>query len=214
MVIVHKNKKNYVWMFLLLLVFGANLLLYRSPITPFVLTDEVKWVIFGSLFDLVIVIPVLLLLIYGKKTITLKRFIIFMAGGLILARFLIPNQYFSSFKGITYVGFAIEGSFIVFELVVFIMELLLLYVLICNLPSIIRQVKASTLTPLFSFPIVVKGKVRNLPVIHIIVSEILMFYYAFATWKRQSPKGKEVYTLHKNSSMIAFHILLIHSISY
>src|SRR5690625_936453 len=109
MVIVHKNKKNYVWMFLLLLVFGANLLLYRSPITPFVLTDEVKWVIFGSLFDLVIVIPVLLLLIYGKKTITLKRFIIFMAGGLILARFLIPNQYFSSFKGITYVGFAIEG---------------------------------------------------------------------------------------------------------
>lgn len=212
MVIVHKNRKNYVWMFLLLLVLGANLLLYRSPITPIVLTDEMKWVIFGSLFDLAIVIPVLLLLFYGKKTITLKRFIFFMAGGLILARFLIPEQYFSPFVGITYVGFAIEGSLIVFELIVFIMELILLYILIRNIPSIIREVRASTLSPLFSFPIIVKEKVRNLPIIHILVSEILMFYYAFAAWRKHPTTGKNMFTLYKNSSVIAFHILLIHSV--
>ena len=212
MVISQNNKRSFLWISLLILVLGSNFLLYRSPISAFILTEEMKWTIFGSLFDLAIIAPILILAVYGKRAFTIKRFIILMAGGLILARFLIPKQYITSFSGISYIGFAIEGSLIVFELFLIFAELFLLYVFIRNIPSIIRKVKLSKLSPLYSLPISVKEKVRNLPIIHIVVSEILMFYYAFATWGKRLKNEDEIFTLHKNSSLIAFHILIIHSI--
>jgi hypothetical protein len=43
---------------------------------------------------------------------------------------------------------------------------------------------------------------------------MLMFYYAFATWKNHAPKNEFTFTLHRKSSAIAFQIMLIHAIIF
>ncbi|MDE3840983.1 beta-carotene 15,15'-monooxygenase (plasmid) [Bacillus methanolicus] len=192
-------------MFLLVLVLGSNFLLYRSPISLMVLPEETKWVILGSLIDLAIVSPLLVLAIYRKKNFSVKRFIIWMAGGLVLARFLIPAKYFEQFVAISYIGFAIEGLLVLFELT-------LLFMLVRYMPAIIQQVRMSDESLLFSFPNAVEEKVRKHPIVQIIASELLMFYYAFSSWKKSSPIGDKYFTLHKNSSLVAFQIMMIHAI--
>jgi hypothetical protein len=192
-------------MFLLVLVLGSNFLLYRSPISPMVLPEETKWVILGSLLDLAIVSPLLVLAIYRKRNFSVKHFIILMAGGLVFARFLIPAKYFEPFVAISYLGFAIEGLLL-------LLELTLLFMLVRYMPAIIHQVRMSDDSLLFSLPTVVEEKVRKHPIVQIVAAESLMFYYAFSSWKKSSPIGEGYFTLHKNSSLVAFQIMMIHAI--
>ncbi|MBY0122113.1 beta-carotene 15,15'-monooxygenase [Bacillus sp. S/N-304-OC-R1] len=199
------DKRSYFWMALLVLVLGSNFLLYRSPLTPIVLPEETKWVIMGSLLDLAIISPLLMLAISKRKGSFIKRFIILMAGGLILARFIIPAEYFVPFQGISYIGFAIEGF-------VVLLEVSLIFMLIRYVPVIIKQIQTSDETLLFSFPAAVQEKVRSHPIVKAVSSELLIFFYAFAAWKKRSPAGKEYFTLHTKSSLVAFHIMLIHAI--
>ncbi len=49
---------------------------------------------------------------------------------------------------------------------------------------------------------------KNL-IIKVLCSELFMFYYALFAWKKKAPEG---ITLHKNSSYIAFMIMIIHAI--
>jgi hypothetical protein len=199
------DKKSYIWMFLLVLVLGSNFLLYRSPISPMVLYEETEWVILGSLMDLAIVSPLLVLAIYGKSNFSVKRFITLMAGGLVLAKFLIPAKYFEPFVAISYIGFAIEGMLV-------LLELTLLFMLVRYIPPIIQQVRISNESLLFSLPTAIEEKVRKHPIVEIVASDLLMFYYAFSSWKKSSPIGEEYFTLHKNSSLVAFQIMMIHAI--
>jgi hypothetical protein len=61
------DKNNYLWVFLLVLVLGSNLILYRSPLSTIVLSEETKWLILGSLIDLAIVSPFLVIVVSRKK---------------------------------------------------------------------------------------------------------------------------------------------------
>lgn len=198
-------RKSYVWMLLLILILISNFILYRTPISPMVLTDETKWVVLGSLLDLAIISPLLVLAINKKKGSFIKRFIILMAGGLILAKFLIPMKYFEPFIWISYIGFGVEGLLI-------LIELSLLIMLVRYMPAIIQKVRSSDETLLFSFPATVREKVGNHPIVKAFSSEFLIFYYAFASWRKSPPKGKGFFTLHSKSSLLAFHIMLIHAI--
>lgn len=199
------DKKSYKWMFLLLLVLVSNFVLYRSPISPMVLPEETTWVILGSLLDLAIVSPLLVLAINRKRNFSVKRFIILMAGGLVFARFLIPAKYYEPFVAISYIGFAIEGLLV-------LLELTLLFMLVRYMPAIIHQVRMSDESLLFSLPTIVEEKVRKHPIVQIVASEFLMFYYAFSSWRKRSPIGEEYFTLHKNSSLVAFQMMMIHAI--
>lgn len=206
MAVWQREKRSYIWMSLLVLVLGSNFLLYRSPITPMVLpAEETKWVILGSLLDLTIVSPLLIVAINREKNFSIKRFIILMAGGLVLARFLIPAKYFEPFAAVSYVGFAIEG-------LLALLEVTLLFMLVRYLPSIIQRVRVNHESVLFSFPATVEEKVGNHPIVQAVTSELLMFYYAFLTWRKRPPVGEGYFTLHKNSSLIAFQIMMIHAI--
>lgn len=198
------DKKRYIWLSLLVLVLCSNFLIYRSPLSIMVLPEEMGLVILGTLIDLAIVVPLLMAVIY-KKNFSVKRFIIWMAGGLILARFIIPAKYFEPFAAISYIGIAIEGLLV-------LSELALLFMFLRYLPAIIRQVRMSDDSLLFSFPTAVEEKVRKHPIVHIVASEFLMFYYAFMSWKKRPPKGEKYFTLHKNSSIVAFQIMIIHAI--
>ncbi|MGE8207185.1 beta-carotene 15,15'-monooxygenase [Heyndrickxia sp. NPDC080065] len=204
MIAWHINKKTNIWVFLLVLVIGSNLILYRSPISPIVLPEETRWVILGSLFDLAIVSPLLMIAINKNRNFTVKRFIILMAGGLILARFLIPAKYFEPFVGVSYIGFAVEGLLI-------FLELTFLFILVRYMPAIIQQVRRSDESLIFSFPAAVEEKVRKHPIIQVAASELLMFYYAFFSWKKKPPIGEENFTMYKKSSLMAFQIMMIHA---
>lgn len=203
MVFVQKSKQH-VWLFFLLLVLGSNLVLYRTDFGVNILEQsDYSGVVLGSLIDLVIVAPILCLV--WKKQRSIKRLILLMASGLILARFLIPINYLKPFVAVTWLGFAIEIAFL-------LLELLLIVTLFRYLPKIIASIKQNSLPILFAFPKAVDHHVNQHPIIQIICSEMLMFYYAFASWRNKPKYCTNTLTIHKNSSYIAFQIMLIHAI--
>jgi hypothetical protein len=201
--VFRKDSIQFVWLFLLLLVLASNFSLYHSSFGASLLPAKMNGVVIGSILDLTIVAPVLFLV--WQRKLGWKNFLVFMAGGLIVVRFMIPMEYLAPFTAITWVGFGMEGAFLLFEI-------LLLVTLFKYLPEIIRTVKKSPLPLLFSFSHAVDEKVRKQPIIQVICSEMLMFYYAFGSWKKKPTHKENTFTLHKKSSLIAFQVMMIHAI--
>lgn len=200
--IVKRSSTNNVWLILLLLVLASNFVLYRSSFGLSLLPAEANGVVIGSLIDFTIVAP--LLFLAWQRKVTWKISISLIAGGLIAARFIIPIEYLAPFKTFTLLGFVMEGALIA-------LEILLVVTLFRYFPTIIRTVKKSSLPLLFSFSQTVDKKVKKHPLIQVICAELLMFYYAFGTWKKTPIDQSNTFTLHKNSSLIAFYVLLIHA---
>lgn len=188
---------------LLLLVLVSNYLAYRLPAIP--LPADTRGVVIGSMLDFAIVAPLLILALTRKKGFTLKRFFTFMVIGLVAARFVIPGEYFEPFKFIPYVAIGFEGLLL-------LAEISLLFLLAIHMPKIIREVRGANAEVLFAFPELVKEKVSAHPLVSIVTAESLMFYYAFASWKRKPPVGGNLFTLHQKTSMVAFYVMLIHAI--
>lgn len=198
------RQTNYAkWAFaLLLLVLFSNFLVYRSPFSAAVVPDDTFWLVAGSLVDFAIVAPLLLLASFRLNA---KQLAAFIAAGLIAARFIIPSLYFEPFALLFYFGAA-------FEVLVLAAELALLALLLIQIPRIRRDMAKETGSPLFTlFPAVYRNIKPN-PLINIILSEALAFYYAFFTWKKRPTDDPRAITLHKNTSSIAFTLMLIHAI--
>lgn len=201
---VFKNKAiHLIWPTLLLIVLVSNIALYRSSFGIDILPSNSNPVVIGSLIDLTIVAPVLFLA--WRRKLNWKYFLSLMAGGLILARFIIPMEYLAPFKMFTLLGFAMEGAIV-------LLEILLLLTLFKYFPQIIQTVKKSSLPQLFSFSNAVDQKVKEHPLIQVICSEMLMFYYAVCLWKREPVYKENTFTLHRKSSYIAFQLMIIHAI--
>ncbi|MCG7343512.1 beta-carotene 15,15'-monooxygenase [Sporosarcina sp. ACRSL] len=204
MVLTRVRSKQGLFASLLILVLVSNYLAYRLPAIP--LPADSRGVVIGSLLDFAIIAPLLILAMTRKKGFTLKRFFTFMVIGLVAARFVIPAQYFEPFRFIPYVAIG-------FEAILLFAEISLLFLLAKHLPGILREVRREkNIGTLFAFPALVKEKVSTHPIVSIIAAESLMFYYAFASWKRKPPVGENQFTLHKKTSMIAFNVMLIHAI--
>lgn len=194
-----KNKKN-IWLAFLLVVLASNYTLYNTGVGLSVIQGESQGVVVGSLIDFVVVMPVLFMLY--KRKFSVKQAVLLAATGCIAARFIIPMEYLKPFVAVTWVGFAIEGALV-------LLEVLLVVTLVFYIPRILADVRASALPDLFSFAKSVEQRVPKHPIIQIICAELLMFYYALVSWKRKATPGL---TLHKNSSNIAFQIMIIHAI--
>lgn len=192
------KKKQNIWLAFLLLVLAGNYTLYNTGLGVSILPTETNGVVIGSLIDFVLVIPVLFLLYKGKFTI--KQAIILAAAGCIAAHFIIPIEHLQPFVAVTWAGFAIEGTLI-------LLEILLVATLVRYMPKILADVRSTTLPDLFSFPKAVEKHAPKHPIIQMFCADFVVFYYAFASWKRKERPGL---TLHKNSSYIAFIIMLIH----
>ena len=200
---VVRKSANSVWLILLLLVLGSNLVLYRTEFGGTVLSGASEAVVIGSLIDLAIVAP--LLFLAWRRAITLKGFLFGSASGLIVARFLIPAEWLGSYTPITYIGFAAEGALILLELV-------LVVSLFVYLPKIIRTTREDQKPLLFAFPAAVDSHIRSHPIVHAFCSEMLMFYYAFGAWKKKPLPAEDAFTLHRNTSHMAMQLMLIHAI--
>ncbi|MDW0116442.1 beta-carotene 15,15'-monooxygenase [Sporosarcina thermotolerans] len=203
MVLNRFRSKQVLFAGLLLFVLVSNYFVYRLPAIP--MPENARAVVIGSLVDLAIVAPLLMLSLTRKKGFSLKRFITFMVMGLIAARFIIPINYFEPFKFVPYAAIGVEGLIV-------LAELGLIFLLIKHLPRIIKEIKEHQVSSLFAFPALVKEKVSSHPLISIVAAESLMFYYAFASWKRKPPVGEIMFSLHQKTSLLAFYIMLIHAI--
>lgn len=204
MVAVQQNRTRWA-IVALLLVLISNLLLYRLP-APFLPTPhEAKGVVFGSLMDLMIIAPLLILYITRSKRMTFKRLLTWIVLGVVAARLIIPLDYFTPFRWVPYVAIGVESIFV-------LMEIGLLILLITYFPRIIQEVKRRRESPLFSFPMIVEETIRKHPFLRLISAECVMFYYAFATWKQKPQLDDKTFTLHHNTSLVAFYVMLIHAI--
>lgn len=186
----------------LLLVVLSNFLVYRPQVQDFFSLQLNSGVAIGSLIDLAIIAP---LLIYATFKISIKQVIGLMVGGLVIARFFIPSELFSPFKGILYLGIAFEALLIV-------AELSLIFLVIYKIPKIRTHMTEMKTSVLFSLIPSIKHTVTKNILIRIIASEFLMFYYAIFAWKRKTPSHPDIVTLHKKTSYIAFNVMMIHAI--
>lgn len=205
MVLNRLSKTQITLLIFLVLILLSNFTLYRTSFIPLSLNEETKWIVIGSLFDLAILAPILILLISRHRGISIKRFLSFMAFGLITAYFLIPNMYFTHFKFVAYFGFA-------YEIIIISLELFLIVVLIRHLPAIRREANQSESPWLFAFPIATHKRVGKHILTRIITSEIIMFTYAVGSFRKKATASPDSFTLHKNSSVLAINIMLIHAV--
>lgn len=137
-----------------------------------------------------------------QKKFTVKKLVLLSATGCIAARFIIPIEHLRSFVAFIWVGGAIEVA-------LFLLEISFLLSLTIYMPKIIRSTKESQYPTVFAFPQSVDQHVKSHRLVHIICSEALMFYYALFSWRKKERDGL---TLYKNSSYIAFQIMMIHAI--
>lgn len=187
---------------LLLLVLTSNFLLYRSPLASIIIPKETFWMVVGSLVDFAIVAPLLLLATFRLSP---KQFIGVVAGGFVLARFIVPALYFEPFALLFYIGIGLEA-------VILFAEIALLGLLLIHVPAIRRSMKNQPGSPLFTLLPTVFEKIKPNPLVAVILSEALMFYYALFTWRKKAIDDPSAISLHKNTSAIAFYIMMIHAI--
>ncbi len=190
---------------LLLLVLGSNLSLYHTSFGLSLLPQEPSGVVIGSMIDLALVSPILF--IAWKRKWSWKNVIIGIASGLVLARFLIPIEYLEPFEAVTWAGFAVEG-------ILLIIEVSLIVVLVKYMPKIIHSAKNSSLPFTFSFANAVDKHAGSALIIKVICSELLMFYYTFACWRKKPQLKPNQFTMHQKTSMIAFQVMVIHAIIF
>lgn len=188
------------WLVLLLLVLVSNWTLYKTEFGAMILTEETNPVVIGSLLDFIVIAPILFMLY--KKKFSWKMAIGLIASGCIAAKLIIPASYLQPFDAITWTGIGLEAAIVLFELS-------LIITFVRYMPKIKAAVRNSDLPRVFSFPQAVDQYVTKNPIVYALCSEVLVFYYSLLSWKK---KPREGITIYKNSSLIAFQIMLIHAV--
>ena len=194
------EKGRPIWLSMLLVVLAGNVMLYQTQLGMSIIPEETKGVVLGSLFDLIIMLPLFFMLTMRKFSV--KTAVLVTAFGCILARFIIPSSMLEPYVAVTWIGIVVEVAFVAFEV-------LLILTFVRYIPKILAAVKSSNLPVIFSFHEAVEQHVTKNPIIKVLCSELFMLYYALFAWKKKAPQG---ITLHKNSSYIAFMIMIIHAI--
>lgn len=200
--VYRKTRKAHLAMAFLLLVLTSNILLYQSGVQEFFSLSLTSGVAVGSLIDLAIVVP---LLAFGAFKITKKQTLGLMVFGLVLARFLVPAELYAPYRGALYAGIAVE-------VVLLLAELALLFVVIWKVPKIRKQMIEMNEGAIYSLLPTVENVVKKNILIQFVMSEFLMIYYAFFTWRKKKPSHAGVVTMHEKTSAVAFNIMLIHAI--
>lgn len=198
------SRPKWHWYFLLIgLILASNSALYYSSLFETV-PSEAVW---GSVFDLLIMIPLLTYLFILRKRYSIKSLGIVILGCYLAVYFIIPTQHLQNLSMIPYVILAFEAIFVCIELYI-------LYQVISKLPKIIGTFRIENSTPYF-YTRAIHAFSKHLTVnrmIKVLLSELTMIHYALFSWKKKPPEGKGKYfTYHKNSSVIMVYVMLIHA---
>ncbi|RBP03424.1 beta-carotene 15,15'-monooxygenase [Rossellomorea aquimaris] len=187
---------------LLGVVLLSNLLLYQPLVQQFLSIELESGVVIGSLLDLMIISPALA---YAAFKLSKKQVIGLMVFGLVLARFIIPEELFAPFTILLYSGIGVEVLFLAAELG-------LIFLTIRKFPEIRSAMRLLGVGPIFSFLPAVEKKVTGHILIRILSSEVLMVYYALFSWRRKPPLHAGAVTMHHKTSAVAMNIMLIHAV--
>ncbi|MGG4487960.1 hypothetical protein [Metabacillus idriensis] len=189
---------------LALLIAGSNAALYRFPF----MQPVPQGAVIGSLLDLLVVIPLLTYLFIIRNRYSLTYLVPVILAGYGFARFLIPAQQMEAFSFIPWLLIACEA-------LVLLTEIFILILFIMKLSRIIGDYKVNTDFPFF-FPKANAAFEKHVPsnrMMEILFTEISIFYYAFFNWRKKAPQHAGVYfTAHRQTSVIALNIMLIHAI--
>ena len=196
---VFQRVVNYKWLLIACVILLGNIVVYQLSFVSALSDEQVQGMVIGSLIDCAVVAPALLLLQKGKWSV--KNFVVFVAAGILFARLVIPNGLMEPFRYITFSAIAVEAGLV-------LMELIILFIFIKYLPSIIRAVKLEQEQLIFSFPRIVREKVKDNVLMRLLCQELLVFYYAFCSWKKKQPGG---YTVHKNTMYIPMLFMIFHA---
>ncbi|OXS63711.1 hypothetical protein B0G93_102137 [Bacillus sp. V-88] len=201
---VLRNSKWSLWaLALLTLVLFSNVMLYQPIVQQFLVIELDRGAVLGSLVDLVIISPALA---YAAFKVSKKQAAGFVVFGLVLARILIPEEFFAPYTILLYSGISFEALF-------FLAELGLIFLLLKRIPVIRLDMRSSQSGPIYSFLPAVERKVSRLSLIRLVASEILIVYYAFFSWRKKPPIHDGVVTMHHKTSAIAMNIMLIHAVA-
>lgn len=194
---------HYKWLIASLIILVGNIIVYQLSFIETLSEAQAFGMVIGSLIDCAIIAPALVLL--HTKNWSIKKAIIFAASGIVLARFIIPANLIAPFQSITWTAFAIEGCLIA-------IELLLIGTFLRYIPAIIQSVQAQKEPLLFAFPKLVAEKAKGNPIIQVLASEMLVFYYACLSWRKKP--SSEGYTVYKNTMYMAMLIMVFHAATF
>lgn len=90
---------------LVAVILPSNILLYHSSVQLYLDIHIGKEVVFGSLLDLVVVLPALM---YAAFRLSKKQLAGFVVFGLVLARSILPEAHFAQYTILLYAGLAVE----------------------------------------------------------------------------------------------------------
>ncbi|MDR7071102.1 hypothetical protein [Fictibacillus barbaricus] len=191
------------YLLLLSIVIGSNALLYKAPIFHPVPSP----VLIGSMFDFLIVVPILTYYYIIRKRYSWKLTVLAALVSYGLAAFIIPDSLLKKVSFLSQVLLLLEAGFFVVEL----------YLLITVLRRISR-VKATFRELPAELPFLIKIKqafnrhFSRTRMMDSAVSEITMIYYALFSWKKPPMLSGDIFTYHKKTSFIALNLMLIHAL--
>ncbi|MDF2608233.1 MAG: hypothetical protein K0S34_2431 [Bacillales bacterium] len=200
------KKRNLVlWFILTTIVALANYALYRLPIY----NSIPNGVILGSLFDFLIVIPLITYFFIIRKRYSLKYMGLAIIAGYGAAYFIIPNAQIQQYEFVPYIILISEALFILLELYIF-------YKILIKLPKLIREYKKLSLESslfLYNLRLSLDKNLPNQKVLQVFLSEFAIFYYSLFSWnKKVEVSNGQSFTYHKKTSVLSVYIMLIHAI--
>lgn len=198
-----KRPKFILYFGLLALILLSNFFLYRMPF----MQPLPNGAVLGSIFDFMFMIPLLTYLFIIRKRFSLKYIGLVILAGYGAAYFIIPNQHLQQYPFIHYIVAISEGSLVILELYIF-------YKVLTKLPALIHDYRAICQQNSFfqyKFRLTIDKHFKNLPMFHILLTELSIFYYSLFSWHTKATVlPGQTFTYHKNTSSIAVNILLIH----
>ncbi|MBY0146362.1 hypothetical protein [Neobacillus niacini] len=199
------RNRNRIWFIsLLTVIIGSNVLLYRLEM----MKPLPNGVALGTLFDFIIIIPLLTYFFIIRKRCSLKYLGLVGLAGYGAAWLIVPNGYLGSYSFVKYILIAGEGAF-------FLLELYIVFKLVTKLPAILRYYKTKE-SDIPAFPYRMEQAlthyVKQNRFIEIVSSEITMFYYSLFSWRKKPVIDGQVFTFHKKTSAVALYIMLIHAL--
>ncbi|CAG9622382.1 hypothetical protein [Sutcliffiella rhizosphaerae] len=180
-----------------------NYIIYRLEAIP-PLPKEIIW---GSLIDLMVIVPILIFYLSNKK---FSAFPFIVLVGLSALYLIIPAEMLVNYAFTSLLGFAGRISFAS-------LVLLILYQLIKKIIAINHSLKNHQISISFlqeRLDIALKENGMGSSIFTILATHVSMIYYAFFSWKNKSCSNDQIstYSFHKKSSYIAIQIMLIHAI--
>ncbi|MBN3553385.1 hypothetical protein JYA63_03845 [Fictibacillus nanhaiensis] len=191
------------YLFLSLLIIGSNVILYQTTYFQPVPTS----VLIGSMFDFLLVIPLLTYYFIIRKRYSWKLTLLVALVSYAFASWIIPDDLMKSVSLIPKALLLLEAGFIS-------IELYLLFIVCRKLPKVKKTYKEinGELPFLLRIKQAVNLHFMKSRLIDSLISEVTMLYYAFFSWHRAPMINEQTFTYHKNTSYVALQLMLIHAL--